>query len=190
MRISNSPIMVRPTLIVGLGGTGVLICQWVEKYIKDLLGFVPPFIRFLKLDTDAMEEGGPADTNQSDFINLFHYMDVGDVVRDYDAHPEFHPHLDWLRTFRLDASFADYGCQGIPRLGRLVFVELRERVIHEAVAARFSDLRASTERIGKGELAQFHVAPGGAPAVHIASSVCGGTGAGMLIDMAWRCVRG
>ncbi len=186
MWISNSPIMVRPTLIVGLGGTGVLICRWVEKYIKDLLGFVPPFIRFLKLDTDAMEEGGPADSSQSDFINLFHYMDVGEVVRDYAAHPEFHPHLDWLRTFRLDAAFADYGCQGIPRLGRLVFVELRDTVIHEAVATRFSDLRASTQKVMESDLAQFVVAPDGAPAVHIASSVCGGTGAGMLIDMAYN----
>lgn len=169
-----------------MGGTGVLICRWVERYIKDLLGFVPPFIRFLKLDTDAMEEGGPADSSQSDFINLFHYMDVGEVVRDYDAHPEFHPHLEWLRTFRLDAAFADYGCQGIPRLGRLVFVELRDTVIHEAVATRFSDLRSSTQKVMESDLAQFVVAPDGAPAVHVASSVCGGTGAGMLVDVAYN----
>ena len=30
MRLSKNPIVVRPTLIVGLGGTGVLVCQWVE----------------------------------------------------------------------------------------------------------------------------------------------------------------
>ena len=55
MRISTERIVVRPTLIVGLGGTGVIVCQWVEEYIRQLLGGVPSFVRFLKIDTDGME---------------------------------------------------------------------------------------------------------------------------------------
>lgn len=186
MRLSNSPIVVRPTLIVGLGGTGVLVCQWAEHYIRELFGHVPSFIRFLKLDTDASDEGGPPEGILSDFINLFHYVDVGEVVRDNASYPEFHPHLDWMRGFREDATFADYGCQGIPRLGRLAFFELRETVIHEAVATRFSSLRTSTQQIVEEQPDQFILAADGAPAVHIASSVCGGTGAGLLIDMAYN----
>lgn len=186
MRLSNSPIIVRPTLIVGLGGTGVLVCQWVEHYIRELLGTVPPFIRFLKLDTDASDDGGPPEGITSDFINLFHYLDVGEVVRDNVSFPEFHPHLDWMRGFREDATFADYGCQGIPRLGRLVFFELRESIIHEAAATRFSSLRTSTQQPLDENGGPFILASDGAPVVHIASSVCGGTGAGMLIDMAYN----
>lgn len=186
MRLSNSPIVVRPTLIVGLGGTGVLVCQWAEHYIRELFGHVPSFIRFLKLDTDASDDGGPPEGILSDFINLFHHVDVGEVVRDNASYPEFHPHLDWMRGFREDATFADYGCQGIPRLGRLVFFELRETIIHEAVATRFSSLRTSTQQIVEEEPDQFILASDGAPAVHIASSVCGGTGAGLTIDMAYN----
>lgn len=186
MRLSDSPIVVRPTLIVGLGGTGVLVCQWVEHYIRELLGTVPPFIRFLKLDTDASDDGGPPEGILSDFINLFHYLDVGEVVRDNASYPQFHPHLDWMRGFREDATFADYGCQGIPRLGRLVFFELRESIIHEAVATRFSSLRTSTQQPLDENGGPFVLASDGAPVVHIASSVCGGTGAGMLIDMAYN----
>ncbi|HNS21616.1 MAG TPA: tubulin-like doman-containing protein [Sedimentisphaerales bacterium] len=186
MRLSNSPIVVRPTLIVGLGGTGGLVCQWAEHYIRELFGHVPSFIRFLKLDTDASDDGGPPEGILSDFINLFHYVDVGEVVRDNVSFPEFHPHLDWMRGFREDATFADYGCQGIPRLGRLVFFELRETIIHEAVATRFSSLRTSTQQLVEEQPDQFILAADGAPAVHIASSVCGGTGAGMLIDMAYN----
>ncbi len=186
MRLSNSPIVVRPTLIVGLGGTGVLVCEWAEHYIRELFGHVPSFIRFLKLDTDASDDGGPPEGILSDFINLFHHVDVGEVVRDNASFPEFHPHLDWMRGFREDATFADYGCQGIPRLGRLVFFELRETIIHEAVATRFSSLRTSTQQIVEEQPDQFILASDGAPAVHIASSVCGGTGAGMLIDMAYN----
>jgi len=186
MRLSDCPIIVRPTLIVGLGGTGVLVCQWVEHYIRELLGYVPPFIRFLKLDTDASDEGGPPEGIRSDFINLFHYVDIGEVVRDNASYPEFHAHLDWMRGFREDSTFADYGCQGIPRLGRLAFFELRETVIHEAVATRFSSLRTSTQQTMEEGADQFILASDGAPAVHVASSVCGGTGAGMLIDMAYN----
>ena len=186
MRLSNNPIVVRPTLIVGLGGTGVLVCQWAEHYIRELFGYVPSFIRFLKLDTDASDDGGPPEGILSDFINLFHSVDVGEVVRDNARYPEFHPHLEWMRGFREDATFADYGCQGIPRLGRLVFYELRETVIHEAVATRFSSLRTSTQQIVEEQPDQYVLAADGAPAVHIASSVCGGTGAGMLIDMAYN----
>jgi hypothetical protein len=186
MRLSNNPIVVRPTLIVGLGGTGVLVCQWAEHYVRELFGHVPSFIRFLKLDTDASDEGGPPEGALSDFINLFHFIDVGEVVRDNASYPEFHPHLDWMRGFREDATFADYGCQGIPRLGRLVFFELRETVIHEAVATRFSSLRTNTQQIMEEQADQYILAADGAPAVHLASSVCGGTGAGMLIDMAYN----
>jgi hypothetical protein len=186
MRLSDNPIVVRPTLVVGLGGTGVLVCQWAEHYIRELFGHIPSFIRFLKLDTDASDDGGPPEGALADFINLFHFLDVGEVVRDNASYPEFHPHLDWMRGFREDATFADYGCQGIPRLGRLVFYELRETVIHEAVATRFSSLRTSTQQIVEEQQDQFILASDGAPAVHIASSVCGGTGAGMLIDMAYN----
>ena len=186
MRLSKNPIVVRPTLIVGLGGTGVLVCQWVEHYVRELFGHVPSFIRFLKLDTDASDEGGPPEGLTSDFINLFHYVDVGEVVRDNASYPEFHPHLDWMRGFREDATFADYGCQGIPRIGRLVFFELRETIIHEAVATRFSSLRTSTQQSIEEQSSQYMLAADGAPAVHIASSVCGGTGAGLLIDMAYN----
>lgn len=189
MRINNGSIMVRPTLIVGLGGTGVLVCQWLEKYIRDLFdNRIPPFIRFLKLDTDALEEGGPPDASLADFYNLFRDLDVGAVVRDCARYPELHPHLDWFSPLRdkLDAVFADYGCQGIPRLGRLVFTELRERIIHQAASARFGELSAAIQQDMKGDMEQFKLIPGGAPAVHIAASVCGGTGAGMLIDIAYN----
>lgn len=189
MKGNGGSIMVRPTLIVGLGGTGVLVCQWLEKYIRDLFeGQVPPFIRFLKLDTDALEEGGPADAGLADFHNLFRNLDIGAVVRDCAKYPELHPHLDWFTSLRdkLDAVFADYGCQGIPRLGRLVFAEQRESIIHPAVSGCFSSLRAATQQDLKSEMGQFVVSSGGAPAVHLTASVCGGTGAGMLIDMAYN----
>lgn len=159
---------------VGLGGTGVLISRWLEYYIRELLNEVPPWIRFLNLDTDCPEEGGPPEPSTSQFINLLDVKDFGEVVRDYAAHPELHPHLDWLKGLRLDAPIANNGAQGIPRLGRLVFAELRESVIRKAVRNCLSTLRDQCESTMA------------VPAVHILSSVCGGTGAGMLIDMAYN----
>lgn len=173
-------------MIVGLGGTGELICRWAEESIRGLLDCVPPFIRFLKLDTDLPESGCAVAATQTDFYNLLLDMDVGEVVRDWEQYPQQHEHLDWLKGFRMDSAFSDYGCQGIPRLGRLVFAERRE-MIHRLVAARFSDLRTSTQRQLTGsDLGQFEVSGDGSPAVHLVGSVCGGTGAGMLVDMAYN----
>lgn len=189
MRISsdrNNRMMVRPTLVVGLGGTGGLVSGFVEKFTKELFdGALPPFVRFLNLDTDSLEEGAP-DAGQADLINLFHHMDLGEVLRDFMTNPEMHPHLSWLKGIPLDTSSIDHGCKGIPALGRVVFTELRDSIIHQAVSARWSDLRANCKRRLLGEMEQFRIAPGGSPVVHLTSSLCGGTGAGMLIDMAYN----
>ena len=188
MSLFRNRVMVRPTLIVGLGGTGVLISEWLQHYIRELLGHIPRFVRFLNLDSDIVEQGAarPPNANESDFINLLDHMDMGAVVRDVKKHGRWvlHPHLAWLRDFPLDSSFADRGCQGIPRLGRVVFSELREKVIQKAVAARLGELRGSSQEATIDDT--FEVSTDGAPAIHIASSVCGGTGAGMLIDMAYN----
>ena len=189
MAMTEKPVEVRPTLVVGLGGTGVLVCCWLEHYIRKLTGgSVPPFIRFLKLDTDAVEEGGPLGGGLADFVNLFHYLDLGEVVRDARRHPALHPHLDWLRELKLNAAFAEYGCKGIPRLGRVVFMELQSK-IQELVNARFNDLYQSREKVMTSGDRRYTFGPGDGPVVHFASSVCGGTGAGMLIDMAYGVQR-
>jgi hypothetical protein len=185
-------IDVRPTLVVGLGGTGVLIAQWTYHLLVQLLGAVPPFIKFVAFDTDAQEEGGPRDKlPEADFFNLFNtpHMQLGEVVRDYERFPLLHAHLDWLDGMKLDAAFVSRGCQGLSRLGRVVFFELLDSVIRREVVARFEALNGTNLEQQTAQFepkGQFALGVGAAPVVHIVGSVCGGTGSGLLLDLAYN----
>ena len=187
-RVADRVIPVRPTLIVGLGGTGSLICQWTHYLIREVFGTIPDFVKFLVLDSDAMEEGGPVQGSfpASDFYNVFEDVHLGDVVRDFDEHQEYHPYLKWLQKLDLQSAVTERGCQGISRLGRVVFFETSERVIHRAVYDRFLSLADHGLKYRVSSLPperQFELT--GSPVVHITGSICGGTGSGMLIDLAY-----
>ncbi len=187
--ISDRPIEVRPTLIVGAGGTGVLILRRTYSLIKELLGAIPPFIKFLAFDTAAQEECDAEELPAADFFNLRRHLELGEVVRDFNRAPSLHPHLAWLRDTQLDSAIASNGCQGFSRLGRVVFFELRDTVIHREVAARFDALNSATladEIEAFGLRNQFLLATGSAPLVIIGGSVCGGTGSGLLIDLGYN----
>lgn len=190
-KIANDVIYVRPTLIVGLGGTGVLAMKWVNYLMRQVFGSIPPFVRLLAIDSDVPEEddGPPLVFPQADFLNLFDYVHLRDVIRDAESRPKLHPHLsDWLNSLDLPSAVVERGCQGLPRLGRVLFFESCFPVIYPAVNTRFERLNEMTLKKAVAEMAT----PGtfelkGSPVVHIVSSVCGGTGAGMLIDFAYMC---
>ncbi len=184
-KISDALITARPTLIVGLGGTGVLIAQWTYHLIHELFGTIPPFIKFLGLDTDAQEEGGPGLLPRSDFINLLDGFCLGEVLRDRHGNPRFHQHLSWLGDMKLDAAIADRGAQGVSRIGRVVFFETWQ-TIHRAVVARYDQLNGNNVRDEIQAMEpQNQYELGNTPIIHVASSICGGSGSGLLIDMAY-----
>jgi hypothetical protein len=187
--MSELKVSVRPTLIVGVGGTGTMVCQEVHRLLSEegFAGGMPPFIRVAAIDTDAQEEGSSHLLPEEDFFNLFEDMELGAIIRDFDEHQEFHPHLDWLKGMQLDAGTAGCGCQGLNRLGRVVFFELRER-IHQAMLERLGPLNDfdSLHRMMEPFADRFNLSQGSGPLIHIAASVCGGTGAGMIIDLAYN----
>src|SRR3954462_2975951 len=84
--ISKDPIAVRPTLVVGIGGTGVLICRNAREAIRQLLGEIPPFVKFVGFDTDEQEEAKVPKLDEVDFFNLFStpYLQLAEVMRGYD----------------------------------------------------------------------------------------------------------
>ncbi len=185
----GSPALsVRPTLVVGLGGTGCCALQWFNDLVRQLFGGIPPFIKMLAIDSDEMEDIEQIEHRfpKADFYNVFEDIHVGDIIKDYGNFPAFHPALRILEGLDLPSAIVERGCQGISRLGRVVFFQTMERVIYRAVFERFDALRKSTLRedvaslppVGQYELSNT-------PVVHIISSVCGGTGSGMLLDMAY-----
>lgn len=191
-KISDEPIEVRPTLIVGLGGTGTLACQWAYHIMYELFGEVPPFVRFLCLDTDAQEESKARRLPRSDFVNLYNELNLASVLREYQLHREDYPHLDWLGDLPLDPSLVGSGCQGVTRLGRAVFFQLREDVIAEEMHRRLrelasTDIHQQLERFDPKD--QYVLQPNSMPIIHVCSSLCGGTGTGLLLDLAYNARR-
>jgi hypothetical protein len=182
----KTTIFVDPTLIVGLGGTGALICQWVYHLMKGLFGTVPPFVKMAVFDSDVQEEGGPCNIPDADFFNLFEDLTLSEVLRDFKRQRKFHPHLEWLGDMSLDSTMADRGCQGLSRLGRVVFFELENSIIQKEIEARFAMLKAS---VLKREMSHFELQHqfriSRSPKVHIVCSICGGTGSGLLLDTAY-----
>ena len=114
-------------------------------------------------------------------------MDVGGVLRAYWRRPGLYPHLAWLGDDRPQIYVpADRGCQGLPWIGRVAFVELREQPIHRLVEARFAELAHCAADVPADGSQPFQPLADVPPVVHVISSVCGGTGAGMLLDMAYN----
>ena len=114
---------VDPTLVVGLGGSGVLTCQWLHALVEELFGEIPPFLKIVAFDSDVQETEGPSQIPDADFFNLFEHLNLSTIIRDFKQNPRFHKKLSWIGDMPLDATMADRGCQGLSRLGRVVFFE-------------------------------------------------------------------
>ncbi|HEX8202437.1 MAG TPA: tubulin-like doman-containing protein, partial [Isosphaeraceae bacterium] len=191
-RLFDDPVQARPTLIVGLGGTGTLICRYAHEEIAALFdGTIPPFVKFIALDTDAQEEDEVRKLNEADHFNLFNtpHLQLAEVMRGYERNPGYYPHLHWLSGMTLDSAYVGRGCQGLSRMGRVVLFELLDGVIRREVIARFEALNNPTLGHQTETFApegQFTLPTVKDPVIHIAASLCGGTGTGMLLDMAYN----
>lgn len=185
----GSTLPVRRTLIIGLGGTGCAALQWINELLRELYGNIPPFIKLLALDSDMLDPVRKVrhPFPRSDFYNLFESIRVGDIIRDYSRYPEFHPALKILEGLKLPAAIVERGCQGLSRLGRVVFFETWERVIRRAVSERFRALNKNSLAAEVASLPPVgqHQLTAEVPVVHMIGSVCGGTGSGMFLDMAY-----
>jgi len=196
--------MARPALVIGLGGTG----QWVLTFLKkDLLeignGEMPPGVRLLAFDTTkhpsaktGHDDGGhkdPSDTRVrragtvelQDRIEFIHFgSDVSDLVDEINQGQ--HPHLAWfkasdaLRKLPRAAFNADDGAGAIRHIGRLSFMkDVQSRTTSRII----STIEKAFDRIEKDS----KITVQNRLEIIIVSSLAGGTGAGILVDMAMIC---
>lgn len=169
----------RPTLFLGLGGTGT---QAVEKVKRLFLDYVAPHAQagvmatvpaipklycFRGFDTNAGER--PAELTPgrewfhigvSNLSQFYKGMGAGDFFR------------DWL-VQGYPAGSIMAGCSGYRGLGRLALADNINTVAHEIDKARGEIMEAAA-----GLAAVMTV-----PVVHLFCSLSGGTGSGMLLDV-------
>lgn len=170
-----------PSLIIGLGGTGYRVLKNLKKKFlaSEYYGHgVPPMIRFLSFDTDQNVE---EDKNEAALLSIEEKIVLSCQTDKVLTNLNQFPHIkNWFPAHRIKDTVA-HGARQIRGLGRLaLFVNI-------ALATdRLRDsLRAITEkRLLQG--AGFLRTPNSVPInVFLVSSVCGGTGSGMIVDMAY-----
>ncbi|MFH0736790.1 MAG: tubulin-like doman-containing protein [bacterium] len=183
---------VRPTLIVGIGGTGTKTVKTAKKLFKDIHSrYSPikdadkmmfPFIEFLSIDTDSEPENGVS-LNGDEFIQIgnFNYEHILDDVK---LHRGPFAYIDWLPNTNLGQIRRGVG--GERRVGRLCYHKNRKNIL-EILSSKLTTLKSSRrDTITNMEYSSIEVLDeAGGIDIHLISSVCGGTGAGFLLNIAY-----
>jgi len=177
--------MLKPAIIIGLGGTGNQVVRRLKQLVNEQYGGTPTLLNFLVADTDDATfndqswsplpplselERAPLNDPQVPFA---------DVRDNPGAYPEIH---DWLSP-AVDVGLLDkqQGAGQVRMLGRLAlyksfdffgrrlehFFERCQKIQTLLEAMRRYDFNVETD-----------------PVVYLVSSVCGGQGAGSFVDAA------
>jgi hypothetical protein len=176
-----------PAVVVGLGSLGLAVLQRLREKIHDQFGTVDalPNLRLLYLDTDPealhqAAQGGPAAA-----------LGAGEVVHvklnrpsHYLRSQHLRAHIDsWFNAkmlYRIPRSLVTTGMRA---LGRLAFFDnyrtIARRLKTELEACTdFESLSATAERTRLGLRSSR-------PRVYVVTSLAGGTGSGMFLDLAY-----
>ena len=176
--------VIKRTLYVGLGGTGMAALLNTKKMFVDTYGEVPPMIGFLGLDTDngayskslvsKKSPGGRVvlEANEQMPITVENAMDI----YTYDKE-----NLDWLPETNLKyLTSMTLGAGQVRSNGRFAFtvnrdkVEKRVRAILDKISLAIHD-----------ESKKYRPSDGDDIEIAVVFSVCGGTGCGTFVNTAY-----
>lgn len=173
---------IRPTLIIGLGGSGYQIAVNLKARLVEQYGegeALESAVRFVCIDT-ANENFSAVQPNTPDAAPVTlsretEYVRISDIpLHDLMQRRDENPAIASILPDRLRSTHIDQGAQQIRRLGRVALLYRYDRVrgrLSTAISALLSiqNQRASDRRLR----------------VIIACSICGGTGSGTFIDVAY-----
>lgn len=177
-------VVFRPTVVIGLGGTGYGTLLKLKKRFIDAYGFVPPIISFLSIDTTENAEGGAATADAAPDGKLDHnetfVLQVGNpaaLVNGANAHID-----EWWPT-QIPTQSIIAGAGQVRARGRLALFA-RANDVYGRIRRAVDDVR--NIRNQKQMYAdQFQVSARAGVEVHIVGSVAGGTGSGTFLDIAF-----
>ncbi len=177
-------VVFRPTVVIGLGGTGYGTLLKLKKRFVDAYGFVPPIISFLSIDTTENAEGGAATEKSPAEGTLDHneifVLQVGNpaaLVNGANAHID-----EWWPS-QIPTQSIIAGAGQVRARGRLALFA-RANDVYGRIRRAVDDVR--NIRNQKQMYAdQFQVSTRAGVEVHIVGSVAGGTGSGTFLDIAF-----
>ena len=179
----------QPSLVIGLGGTGVKALTFVKKALLEInANRMPREVALLAFDTEKDNRfrlGGwgrerRAGSRSTGYVRLGagEYVFLGGNVRRFaqEVREGKHPHLDWWNV-------RDYLEQNIPEhVWNLTEGAAQYRQFGRI--ALFHNLN-TFQRMMRSALENIRMATSGSKVhIHIVASVAGGTGSGMFLDVA------
>jgi hypothetical protein len=176
-------IELRRTLYIGLGGTGMNAILHTKKMFMETYGEVPPMIGFLGIDTDGKAYGETLDSKVGE-IRLEKNEQKPIVVqnpRNFVTNPHNKEILTWLhRNNERGVTTLDKGAGQIRSNGRLAVV-INAPTIVNAIESAVGRIR-SQEMITSDK---YTLNISSKDDIHLIFSLCGGTGCGTFIDIAY-----
>ena len=168
---TDNTLIMKPTIYIGLGGTGIKAVSHTKKMYEDMYGVgnIPPHIAFLVLDYNfrGYSSSSLATSIEADAI------DVPYDIRYFRISPNaIDGTFDWMFNTNHAGHIIANGAEQLRTTGRFC-TELLKETIEQALQARWQQV---TNFI-------YGVAPANVE-VHIVTSLCGGTGAGSFINIA------
>ncbi|NQU22531.1 MAG: protein kinase, partial [Candidatus Nealsonbacteria bacterium] len=184
MDIPQDEIGFRPTLVLGIGGTGMQTLQRLSRRLRDRFGdpAAVPALRMLLVDTDLKTIARATEASEG------HSLDSEDTLvmplrkrQDYRADSE--QFLQWLSRRWLYNIPRSLQTEGMRPLGRLALVDHSDKLfdrIWRAISAITTPEAVAATAAAVGMPVKSH-----APRVFIVASISGGTGSGMVLDMGY-----
>ena len=179
--ISEKPT-IYPTLVVGVGGMGTNVVRAVKRRLRKAWGgeSLPAMIQLLALDTEPLInrlDQEPLYADESVYMGKF---DATRLVDNLENHPEI---ARWWNYPSIPLGYIHNGAKQLRPIGRLAF--FRNYVNFKRL---LETKYAALDKIRDLEMAQNRRFPvmSNYQLVYIVSSLCGGTGAGMFMDVAHR----
>src|SRR5438034_612429 len=168
-------MQIRPTLVIGIGGSGTWVVRRLRKRLSRSLGAnVPPALQLLAFDTDDQQESTELSILERNEFHLLNNFLADSVVSSHML-PRYPNVQRWWRYEQLLPGFIRDGAQQRPPVGRLALFYYSKRVwnaLQTAVRTMFIPA------------VDYQPIENNAIDIYIIGSSCGGTGAGMFFDIA------
>ncbi|MFZ2960951.1 MAG: tubulin-like doman-containing protein [Candidatus Ozemobacteraceae bacterium] len=168
-------LLIPPTLLVGIGGTGQLVLEELYNLFCEHPSFEgkpPAMVQFLHLDAD---EAGKV-LKKEDFLPIS--ADLSKIRDNINNLPYLKNWFPMEAAMGLDMS--GKGAKQTRFLGRVCFFECID-TIWQTLCTKMADITSVSNQVtSKNFRSAAQV-----PEIIVVSSICGGTGAGIFLDLAY-----
>jgi len=171
-------VVFRPTVVIGLGGTGYNTLLKLKQRFVDAYGNVPPIVKFLSIDT----------TENAEAPNEAH-LDPNEMLVLQVSTPErlvgngTNPHLDEWWPPEVPKQAITAGAGQVRARGRLALFA-RAGEVYSRLQRTIDEVRAIRNQ-KQSYAEQFQVSARSGVEVYVVGSIAGGTGSGTFLDVAF-----